>query len=119
MQERRHLLVGCLMSIALLVGVGGSGAGGAAEAGPATEDKAGRAKAGSSKKGAEKKATPLSRQAEKAASKAAQARLATRKLHDLPWHGGWKAAVTTNLREPKSARPIFFLRILGDLAGST
>ncbi len=46
-------------------------------------------------------------------------RLVTKRLFDLDWHADWKAAVVKNRIEPKGARPIFFLRILGDLAEKT
>jgi len=56
----------------------------------------------------------------KAAAKEAQrGPLDTRLLFGLSWHDDWKAAVTKNRVEPRKARPIFFLRILGDLAKET
>lgn len=114
MQGRRRRFVGWLMGTLVLLG-----AGAAAQASPDAPGKVGSAKSKAGKSKIAQKSKPLSRQAEKAASKKAKARLATRKLHDLDWHAGWKQAVTTNLREPTKARPIFFLRILGDLAGGT
>ena len=46
-------------------------------------------------------------------------RLATRHLWRLAWHDDWKAAVLRNRFDPRDARPIVHLRILGDLAAKT
>ena len=64
------------------------------------------------------------RKAKKACSKDAAKRLKderfkTRTLFALDWHDDWKAAVTRNKIDVKNAKPILFLRILGDLAAET
>lgn len=63
------------------------------------------------------KAQPVGRSAQQRG--ATDARLATRDLWKLAWHGDWKAAVLANRLQRKDARPIFHLRILGDLAAKT
>ncbi len=69
-------------------------------------------------------ASPLSAQTPQRAEVAATAKkpaldLKTKRIIGLDWHGSLEAAIAANEKRPKEARPILFLRVLGDLEGKT